>query len=307
MSTASITAVPAEILGEVFRFLFIGTLVIPSPKFATLWSISQTCSQWRGVALDLRYLWNNVAVGAPAHLHECRPILHLVDQCLLRSRGIPISVQIYESHLWDLCGGSPLTKLLIPYAAKIQCLSLGASIDLSELVTPALEELETTICGPGATELISLIKRSKCTILRLRVYRGEIGCHRLLKVTPSLEEFRTDSTLPVPSIHRISRGTICPALRSVHCQIMSRKTFDEFIDMLSSRSTSTTFSPIVDVSLVLEFHLGVWGMKKIRALQDQGIEIYVKEFMKQSPDNDSDAGDEPGGYNSDKVCSLIFQ
>lgn len=305
-ATAPIARMPPEILEEIFNFLFIGTLVIPSFNFATLWSVSQTCSQWRSVVLRLRHIWNDVAVGAPIQPPECRPILHLANQCLLRSRGTPVSIKFYECDLWDFYGGELLAEFLTTHATTLQRLSLTVSVDLSQLVTPILEDLDITPKGPRTADWISLIERSGCTILRLRVYRtlSNLGCHRLLKVTPSLEELETSGVLPLISIREIFCGNIGGALRLIHCPVTPRM-FGGFVDMLTSHTLNGLFSRTVKLSLDFDFHLDARGAKKIQALRDQGIEIRVTEPMKRPREADMDGSE--GGYDSDKVCSLIFK
>lgn len=304
--TTPIARVPPEILEEIFNFLFIGTLVIPSFNFATLWSVSQTCSQWRSVVLRLRYIWNDVIVGAPTQPRECRPILHLANHCLFRSRGTPVSIRFYECDLWDFYGGALLAEFLTTHATMLQRLSLTASVDLSQLVTPILEDLDITSKGPRTADWISLIERSGCTILRLKVYRAlsSLGCHRLLKATPSLEELETNGVLPLTSIQEIFCGNIGGALRLIHCPVTPRM-FGGFVDMLTSHTLNRPFSRAVKLSLDFDFHLDARGAKKLQVLRDRGIEIRVTEPIKRPREADTDWSE--GGYDSDKVCSLIFK
>lgn len=125
-------------------------------------------------------------------------------------------------------------------------------------------------------DLNALILRSGCSITRLSV-----GCvlhwGQLLENMPLLEELSTEGTLPCETMHEISRGNICPALRLIACAVAIHD-FDIFLDMLESRDTTNEtclFNRIEEVSAqCLDFGVDDGQWERIRAL---GMRITITD------------------------------
>jgi hypothetical protein len=175
---------PPEILGEIFLFCVSGTLVIPSEELDTLWSVTQTCSEWRNVAVGMPHLWNDLKLILANGSSSNRETISFTLRCLNNCLNSSISIDIMESSF-----GSPPGSIahLVPHASRIHKLSIHLFwFDLAALVIPMLQDLEITSRNSPIDGLARLIERSRCSITQLvvNVSSGD----QFLEYTPSLKE-----------------------------------------------------------------------------------------------------------------------
>jgi hypothetical protein len=143
----------------------------------------------------------------------------------------------------------------VPVGCPIVCHNLqsfsvfsigGGSIAsfLQPLVLPSLINFSYGSRGSSLDqlELISLIRRSACSIMTLKVSQGgnwnpETIAEELLEELPSLTDLRVFLTFPVPILKKISCGQLLP---KVECLEFHVDPPGSFVDILESRATASS-------------------------------------------------------------------
>ena len=122
---------PYEILSKIFSHCVTGTAKLPLQRSSAPWNLIQVCSKWRGVALQVPNLWNNIAISfssdRPQEFTHISKMLHM----FLAHAGIePISLEILAEHIQSSPLGSvdPLCRsiedIVRPYTSQLQHLSI---------------------------------------------------------------------------------------------------------------------------------------------------------------------------------------
>lgn len=89
-SISPLRRLPADVLSEIFTqaaYSWFGVYSTPP------WAISQTCSAWRALALDLPLLWNCIDIQIDEN-HKTYSSLQFLDMLLNRSREATLGVFI---------------------------------------------------------------------------------------------------------------------------------------------------------------------------------------------------------------------
>jgi hypothetical protein len=148
---------PLEIVAEILSLCVLApvNLRVSRPENAP-WNLTQICSVWRGVALGLPSLWNDIAVELLCDDQEkCIHQRNLLATFLSRARNSTISLDMYASMFYDhnpFC--QPFIDSIIdcvqPYVTQLKSLELQPP----EVFMPILELPSGMV---HALEIVSLI------------------------------------------------------------------------------------------------------------------------------------------------------
>lgn len=116
--------IPLELLAEIFIHCVSGedgTIYLPLHKPPPSWTLAHVCSIWRQVALNEPHIWNRLAmIFTP---NEYNNIATLAREIISRSKESLLSLSL-TSALLDHPEDAQITDLIMPYASRIQNLSL---------------------------------------------------------------------------------------------------------------------------------------------------------------------------------------
>ncbi|KAF8230903.1 hypothetical protein L208DRAFT_1399714 [Tricholoma matsutake] len=104
---------------------------LPPQRPSTPWNIVHVCSKWRGVALQVPNLWNDISVSFSSDRQlEFTRLTIMLDVFLSRTGNALISLEILAEHIQSSPLGSPdpfcksIEAIVRPYAGRLRHLSI---------------------------------------------------------------------------------------------------------------------------------------------------------------------------------------
>lgn len=98
---------PYELLAKIFSYSITGTVKLPLQRSSAPWNLIHVCSKWRGVALQVSNLWNDISISFSSdRQEEFARITNMLEVFLSRTGNVPISLEILAEHIQS----SPLSN-----------------------------------------------------------------------------------------------------------------------------------------------------------------------------------------------------
>ncbi|KAG1771047.1 hypothetical protein EV702DRAFT_1202081 [Suillus placidus] len=144
----------------------------PSSKLAPM-LLTRICRRWRDVAVSLPSLWCSLRLDADeVHDRHWQPLASCYDSWLRRSRGLPLSLEVW---CYAVNSTIKIRSLIQPYINQISSLSIHFPLDADEpehilIDLPALQELTVGVYGRSAIPAIAQsVSRLSFTLRDLKV------------------------------------------------------------------------------------------------------------------------------------------
>ncbi|KAF9482405.1 hypothetical protein BDN70DRAFT_919182 [Pholiota conissans] len=130
---------PDDILSEIFKqAAYSKRGVFPTPP----WAISQTCSDWRALALDLPLLWNYIHIDLDEQ-HKTHAFLQYLDMLFHRSRSSPLDLYISCARSKLNYNQHPTIGILTKHSERLRFLFMN----MSGQTLRAFKDIKGHLCG----------------------------------------------------------------------------------------------------------------------------------------------------------------
>ncbi|KAJ7064528.1 hypothetical protein C8F01DRAFT_1127146 [Mycena amicta] len=161
MSPSYISSIPTELLIDIFRFTQPSTAG-PFGARTPVYILTAVCSHWRGIAHTLPELWNDIRIH---DRNLSKTAVHLLDECLLRSRELPLHISLRTND--------------VTYAGMANFLSVVATLWLTAVVRRwksvklALTKTHLAALHPFGRKSPMLLEFLELRLLKAAVVEGD--------------------------------------------------------------------------------------------------------------------------------------